>query len=959
MKTHLDVIDPITQYLKAVPHPIAVCFALKNTPMKKIIPILRPVATQWWYALVVLLLVASQTHSSAQTGYIYLHKKAVNEENSPDFTFSVSGGPTTVSPVTLNDQPSTFSRILGLGSDAAGGLWATSGNAANAQGNYPIYYRAPNSSTWTLKAGTGAATNIDGGASGTYISISTNDGHVRYFNGTTETDVTGNLPLPAIDVSDNWVGGQYAVLNNNTIWKRTLPSTIWTQVTGQASTLDALPNDPNVYVFTDVNGQQVYSSNGVTQTSLGVPDGSTATKITSVAYTANGTLFVRDYLFNYRWTGGTSWVKESEGNNLGSLTGGPASQLWGVALSTGSATLDRIWSRAETANYLADENVRTSPNDNSVLLPVQAGTYTVTEGAVANWSVSDIAVYETQSTTSTKNIANRTATVVVSAGEVVHVVFENQLVQTTALTNTCSTASTFTETFGTGTGYGPALTGLTSYHRANGTYGYGYYSLINNTSLMGGYTGSYTDHTGDANGRMLAVDATAELGVFYRRRFTNLIPGASYNFSAWAMNVNLAPDIPNVSFEIYDPATGNLLNSSNTGNISTLGVWQQSSLIFTATQSTIDLVLRNNTKGTQGNDLAIDDISFGLALPTTPIVANTPASCATGLGSLTVTSPIGPSLQYSINGGSYQPGTVFNNLAPGVYSVVASYTTANGCSSTPTSVTISLATPPALGPISGPSTACSSVPTSYTYTNTTPGGTWTVTPTTLGTINANTGILLTTASATGTATVTYKVTSPAGCVSQTSLPISVSNCSPMPVSLVSFAVQGQTDHTVLITWITTWEYSNKLYVIERSKDLLKFETVGELTDVAGNSSENSINSYRFVDSSPYVGTSYYRLRQVDQNGSSHVYSPRAVEIEGLYRVYPNPVRDNQFTLNLDEPQSALISLYSPDGRAIPFQTTVATDRSLNIKTSQKLAAGVYLLIVRERAQVRQYRVVVD
>ena len=926
--------------------------------MKRKTPFLYLSARQYFYSLVAFLLLASYTHSAAQTGYIYLHKKTLSEENSPDFTFSVSGGPTTVSPITLNDQPSTFSKIAGLGSDADGGLWATSGNAANAQGNYPIYYRAPNSSTWTLKPGTGVATNIDGGASGTYISISANDGHVHYFDGTTETDVTGNLPLAAIDVSDNWVGGQYAVLSDHTIWKRTLPSLTWTMVPGQASVVDARPNDPNVYLFTDATGQQVYTSNGVTQTSLGNPDGLTTSAVTTLAYTANGAIYAQDTQYAYRRTG-TGWVVENLGNNLGSLTGGPASQLWGVALSNGTAVLNRIWSRAQTSDYIADENVRTSANDNSVLLPVQAGTYTISEAAVAGWNVSNITLYETQSTTSTKDIANRTATVVVSAGEVVHVIFENQLVQTTAITNTCSTASTFIETFGTGTGYGPALTGLISYHRATGTFGYGYYAVINNSSLMGTYARNYTDHTGDVNGRMLAVDATGEPGVFYRRRFTNLIPGASYNFSAWAMNVNALQDLPNISFEVYDPATGTLLNSSSTGNIpnSSRGIWKQSSLVFTATQSTIDLVLRNNTRGTIGNDLALDDISFGLALPTTPIIASSPASCVTGVGSLTVTSPIGPSLQYSLNGGSYQPGTVFSNLTPGVYSAVASYTTANGCSSTPTSVTISLATPPVLSPISGPSTVCSSTPTSYTYTNSSTGGVWTVSPTSLATIDASTGVLTTIASMTGTTTVTYSVTSQAGCVSRTSLPVSVSSCASLPVSLVNFSVQSQTDHTVLVTWRTSWESGNKQYVIERSKDLIKFESVGEVTDVAGNS--NSISSYRFVDSSPYRGTSYYRLRQVDQDGSNHVYPARSVEIDGLYGTYPNPVRDGQFTLTLDEPQSALVSLFSTDGRAVPLQTTPISDRSLNLKIGQKLPTGIYFLIVKERGQVRQYRIVID
>lgn len=57
-------------------------------------------------------------------------------------------------------------------------------------------------------------------------------------------------------------------------------------------------------------------------------------------------------------------------------------------------------------------------------------------------------------------------------------------------------------------------------------------------------------------------------------------------------------------------------------------------------------------------------------------------------GTITITPTAGSSpYQYSLNGGSYQPGTTINNLAPGTYSVVVKDNA--GCTSQPISVTVS------------------------------------------------------------------------------------------------------------------------------------------------------------------------------------------------------------------------------------------------------------------------------
>ncbi|GAB4017796.1 T9SS type A sorting domain-containing protein [Spirosoma koreense] len=183
------------------------------------------------------------------------------------------------------------------------------------------------------------------------------------------------------------------------------------------------------------------------------------------------------------------------------------------------------------------------------------------------------------------------------------------------------------------------------------------------------------------------------------------------------------------------------------------------------------------------------------------------------------------------------------------------------------------------------------------------------------------------------------------------------NVTELPVSLVSFTAKAQEDQTVLLNWSTSWERANKGYIVERSKDLKSFDQVGQVTDVAGTS--NSINAYRFIDNAPLRGRSYYRLRQVDLNGTSQTFEAKSVEINGKYGVYPNPVVSQQFTLDLDEPTTAVLRLYNASGSELSVKQSALEETKAQVSTSSKLSAGVYVLTVEERGNVRKHRIVVQ
>ena len=127
----------------------------------------------------------------------------------------------------------------------------------------------------------------------------------------------------------------------------------------------------------------------------------------------------------------------------------------------------------------------------------------------------------------------------------------------------------------------------------------------------------------------------------------------------------------------------------------------------------------------------------------------------------------------------------------------------------------------------------------------------------------------------------------------------------VPVELTSFNVETKNDKIVL-HWETATELNNYGFEIERSYDNQKFEKIGF---VSGFGTTTKSKGYTYSVSDFKTGNQYYRLKQLDYDGTFKYYN--AVEIDGpaptkfnLSQNYPNPFNP-----------STLISWQSPvDGQ---------------------------------------------
>ena len=165
----------------------------------------------------------------------------------------------------------------------------------------------------------------------------------------------------------------------------------------------------------------------------------------------------------------------------------------------------------------------------------------------------------------------------------------------------------------------------------------------------------------------------------------------------------------------------------------------------------------------------------------------------------------------------------------------------------------------------------------------------------------------------------------------------------LPLDLLSFkaSILKGLNPKVNLVWKTTNEVNTSKFDIERSLDGKSFFNIG----IVNSKNTPGIHDYVFVDDTPFSGTAYYRLNQIDLNGSNK-YSP----IEAVNNlsdisliVYPNPVSN---TLNIAHPKAnkgALINVISINGQKL-MTFNVQQDFTKTSADISKLTVGTYLIM---------------
>ncbi|GAA4448616.1 hypothetical protein GCM10023189_06740 [Nibrella saemangeumensis] len=162
-------------------------------------------------------------------------------------------------------------------------------------------------------------------------------------------------------------------------------------------------------------------------------------------------------------------------------------------------------------------------------------------------------------------------------------------------------------------------------------------------------------------------------------------------------------------------------------------------------------------------------------------------------------------------------------------------------------------------------------------------------------------------------------------------------------------------NSVQLFWETAWERNADRFVVERSRDLKEFIPVGDPVKSVGDT-ENR-NRYTFVDKHPFPGANYYRLRQIDKDGTTDLSKVISVVVnadqEAMLAYQSAENGDIRVLLNAIDAKG--MKLHNLSGQPVSAQAIHLADTEWVIRPASPLVPGVYLISIDSETGLKRLK----
>jgi hypothetical protein len=177
----------------------------------------------------------------------------------------------------------------------------------------------------------------------------------------------------------------------------------------------------------------------------------------------------------------------------------------------------------------------------------------------------------------------------------------------------------------------------------------------------------------------------------------------------------------------------------------------------------------------------------------------------------------------------------------------------------------------------------------------------------------------------------------------------------LPITLRLFDAIVISKTYVKVIWETTTEINNSHFTVEKRKNGTDWVEVAVVNASKNNSGPSK---YQTLDNHPFIGTSFYRLKQTDTNGLFS-YSPiKSVYIGSFDEIlaYPNPTSNNvTLKLNLTELQQPSYMLFDLSGKTITEQRITDSNSQINLR---QLGSGTYFIkVLSNKVEIKTFKII--
>lgn len=196
----------------------------------------------------------------------------------------------------------------------------------------------------------------------------------------------------------------------------------------------------------------------------------------------------------------------------------------------------------------------------------------------------------------------------------------------------------------------------------------------------------------------------------------------------------------------------------------------------------------------------------------------------------------------------------------------------------------------------------------------------------------------------------------------------------LPIELKSFeaSLNENNKKLVEVKWTTLSEINNSYFIIEYSTDGKNFNEVDQV-EGAGNSNRE-LNYSRVIQLENIGSENYFRLKQIDYDGSSKTFNAVSLRKNNSTskfsnkadaKVYPNPSNGNQLKVSLENFESGRydLAVINANGQVLINNTVQLSENNqdsyFDLLNGAQLSKGIYFVRIQYNGELITKKLIVN